>query len=242
MFGLLAKPYIFLYIIYILQKIHNMNNQNKTYFNKIKKFVLFLLLFQFSVANSSTISSHSKYFTLSGKVLDENKKPIQGVSVKSNKSSQEATTDENGSFSITDVEINEELIFNSRNYEIQLIKIESKGEMTVILKQNIQDEVVTEAEIPPVFPGGMNGLIKYLKRHIQYPEIAQKYHIQGTVYVSFIVGRDGKIREVIILRGIGGGCEEEAVRVVKSMPKWIPGKQDGRLVSCKFALPVSFSL
>ena len=62
----------------------------------------------------------------------------------------------------------------------------------------------------------------------------------SAIMPSFVVGRDGKIRDIIILRGIGGGCDEEAIRVIKSMPKWIPGKQDSRLVSCRFTLSFTF--
>lgn len=94
----------------------------------------------------------------------------------------------------------------------------------------------------PYFPGGTEELMKFLKNTIQYPQMAMETGIQGTVIVQFVVNKDGKISNVKILRGIGGGCDEEAVRVVKSMPGWKPGKQNGVAVPVFFQLPIKFTL
>ena len=113
---------------------------------------------------------------------------------------------------------------------------------------HIEEEVVEEepifivVESPPSFPGGMGALNKYLAEHIAYPILAKEANIQGTVYLQFIVGKTGEITDVIVLRGIGGGCDEEAVRVVQSMPRWNPGKQRGVPVIVRFNLPVRFVL
>ncbi len=111
-----------------------------------------------------------------------------------------------------------------------------------------EDESVPEQHIfvvvenMPSFPGGNGALMKYLATHIKYPELAKESGIQGRVFINFVVERDGSIDHVKVLRGIGGGCDEEAVRVVKSMPKWIPGKQRGKPVRVSFNLPVKFTL
>lgn len=94
----------------------------------------------------------------------------------------------------------------------------------------------------PQFPGGENEMLKYLRNHIKYPIGAREANITGVVYVSFIVDKEGEIKNIEILRGIGGGCEEEAVRVIKKMSKWKPGKQNGQAVNVEFKLPVSFTL
>jgi TonB family protein len=94
----------------------------------------------------------------------------------------------------------------------------------------------------PEFPGGEEKLYKYLQKNIQYPDSAKVKGIQGTVYVRFIVDDQGKISEVTLLRGIGGGCDEEAMRVVKLMPDWIPGKQNGKAIPVYFTLPIKFTL
>ena len=94
----------------------------------------------------------------------------------------------------------------------------------------------------PSFPGGITEMQTYLVNHIKYPGEALEINIQGTVYLSFIVEPDGSITSISILRGIGGGCEEEALRVVKNMPNWVPGKQNGHAVRVMLTLPVKFTL
>lgn len=87
-----------------------------------------------------------------------------------------------------------------------------------------------------------NALFAYLKQNLEYPAIAAESAIQGSVIVQFIVEKDGSVTETKILRGIGGGCDEEALKVIESMPKWTPGKQRGRPVRVQFTLPVRFIL
>jgi protein TonB len=94
----------------------------------------------------------------------------------------------------------------------------------------------------PEFSGGYEAMQKFLRDKIQYPTLAQESGIQGTVFVQFVVSKTGKISNVKILRGIGGGCDEEAVRVVKDMPNWIPGRQNGQAVPVMFQIPVKFQL
>ena len=105
-----------------------------------------------------------------------------------------------------------------------------------------EQHIFMVVEQMPSFPGGMGALMKYLATHIKYPELAKESGIQGRVFINFVVEPDGSISHVKVLRGIGGGCDEEAVRVVKSMPKWIPGKQRGKPVRVSFNLPVKFTL
>lgn len=94
----------------------------------------------------------------------------------------------------------------------------------------------------PRFPGGEPELMKYINENIQYPQEAREMGIQGRVFVGFVVEYDGSISNVKILRGIGSGCDEEAVRVIESLPKWEPGKQRGRAVRVSYQIPVYFKL
>ena len=103
------------------------------------------------------------------------------------------------------------------------------------------EEVVKVPDVDPEFPGGMDALYKYLVNNIKYPKVAQENGISGKVYVTFVVEKDGRLTEVKVLRDIGGGCGAEAVRVVKTMPKWKPGKNGGRVVRTQFNLPVIFT-
>lgn len=95
---------------------------------------------------------------------------------------------------------------------------------------------------PPEYPDGMEAFYKYLAENIQYPEQAKADGIQGRVLVRFVVMNDGSIVNVEVERGIGNGCDEEAVRVVKSMPKWKPAISDGKAVNVQYALPITFKL
>jgi len=120
------------------------------------------------------------------------------------------------------------------------------------LKEEFDDmepEVVTDepeiydfTEVRPSFVGGEKKLLKYLYDNIKYPVIAKENDIQGTIYVKFIVNEDGEITDVTIPRDIGGGCGDEAARVIKAMPKWNPGKQRGKAVKVRFGVPVRFKL
>jgi TonB family protein len=105
-----------------------------------------------------------------------------------------------------------------------------------------QDVVFTVVEDMPQFPGGDEARIKYMVTSIKYPEEARKKGVQGTVYVTYIVEMDGSISNVKILRGIGGGCDEEAARVISEMPKWDPGMQRGKAVRVQFNMPINFKL
>jgi len=94
----------------------------------------------------------------------------------------------------------------------------------------------------PDFKGGEAAMWKYFGKNMVYPEEAKENQISGKVYVTFVVDAKGKIKDVKLLRGIGGGCDEEALRVVRNMPDWNPGKQRGKPVSVQFNLPVNFTL
>lgn len=92
------------------------------------------------------------------------------------------------------------------------------------------------------FPGGEEALDDYLEKNIVYPKLAKEQRISGTVVVKFVVEKDGSITNARVLREIGGGCGAEALRVVKNMPKWKPGKQSGRRVRSEYTLPIFFEL
>ena len=94
----------------------------------------------------------------------------------------------------------------------------------------------------PKFPGGDEALIRYLSSRIQYPEDAKRKHVEGTVYITFVVDSKGKVSKVNVLHGIYPACDEVAVKAVLSMPDWIPGNQNGQNVSVEMNLPVNFRL
>ena len=107
---------------------------------------------------------------------------------------------------------------------------------------NLNAEVFTVVDEMPEFPGGDEAYYEFLSKNMVYPAMAKEQEIQGRVWVGFTVQKDGSITDVKIIRGIGGGCDEEVVRVMKLMPKWKPGKQAGKEVICTFRMPVNFTL
>ena len=94
----------------------------------------------------------------------------------------------------------------------------------------------------PEFTGGKQAMYKYISNNIKYPKQAKTENIQGKVFIEFIIEKDGKISNVKVKRGIGGGCDEEALRVIRNMPNWIPGKQRGESVRVVYTIPIKFSL
>jgi TonB family protein len=110
-------------------------------------------------------------------------------------------------------------------------------------KEEIEEmEIFTVVESMPEFPGGDATRMKFLQENIRYPQLARENGIQGTVFVTFVVEVDGSLTDVRVLRGIGGGCNEEALRLVETMPNWIPGNQRGNPVRVQFNMPVRFTL
>ncbi len=104
------------------------------------------------------------------------------------------------------------------------------------------DQVFLIVEEQPTPEGGMQAFYDYLGKKIRYPEQARRMGVEGRVFVEFVVGKDGGLTDVKVVKGIGAGCDEEAVRVVKGAPKWKPGKQRGRSVRVKMTVPVYFRL
>ena len=118
----------------------------------------------------------------------------------------------------------------------------TKGQKAIEEKSIQNEEVFTVVEKMPEYPGGDDARIKFMVENIKYPEQAKKNGIQGVVFVSYVVEKDGKISNIKTIRGIGGGCDEEAERVISLMPNWKPGIQRGQPVRVQFNLPVRFSL
>jgi protein TonB len=113
---------------------------------------------------------------------------------------------------------------------------------TQVIEQAAPAQIFTVVEEQPTYPGGDEARIKFLQDNMKYPEEAKELGVQGKVYVTFVVEVDGSISDVKVLRGVGSGCDDEAIRVVKSMPKWVPGKQRGVPVRVQFNLPINFKL
>ena len=104
------------------------------------------------------------------------------------------------------------------------------------------EEQIEKLDVAPQPPGGLNGWMQYLAKNLKYPEKARSKQIEGTVIVSFIIEKDGSLTDIELMRGIGGGCDEEALRVVKGSDNWTPGEKDGGIVRTRMRLPIRFKL
>ena len=104
------------------------------------------------------------------------------------------------------------------------------------------DEIFTIVEDQPEYPGGINEFYKFVANNMRYPVQARRMGIEGRVFVQFVVQKDGSLEEVQVIKGIGAGCDEEAVRVIKKAKNWKPGKQRGRAVKVRMIIPIVFRL
>ena len=109
-------------------------------------------------------------------------------------------------------------------------------------KKTANDKVLEKAEVMPEYPGGDQAMMDFVAKNVQYPQEARDKEISGRVLVSFVIEKDGSIADVKVVKGIGGGCDEEAVRVVKAMPKWKPGKDKGKPLRVSYMMPFTFKL
>ena len=137
------------------------------------------------------------------------------------------TKDQEGTKDRTDVAIRNDIAVNTNESEE---------------KKEVANKVFDVVEQMPSFPGGNEALMKFLQENVKYPVVAQENGVQGRVVVSFVVEKDGSITDVKVVRSVDPSLDKEAARVVKSMPRWIPGKQNGAAVRVKYNVPVSFRL
>lgn len=126
--------------------------------------------------------------------------------------------------------------------EAKIETTESDEMVAIEIEEESDEEFFMVVENMPEFPGGDAGLMKYIQKNVKYPPIAKEYNITGKVYVSFIVDKSGSVTDVKIVRGVDKSLDAEALRVVKSLPKYKPGKQRGKAVRVMFTIPINFTL
>jgi protein TonB len=131
----------------------------------------------------------------------------------------------------------------------EVAAVEVEGDAQVVFEEPVQavveedeNKIFMVVEQQPEFEGGYEAMMNFIRKNMRYPASARRMGVDGTVYVSFVVGKDGAISDVKVLRGISADCDKEAVRVVSMMPPWKPGKQNGKAVFVRFNLPIKFKL
>lgn len=125
--------------------------------------------------------------------------------------------------------------------DYSLLEVQESVEEKVV-KEEKKEEVFSFVEEMPSYPTGTDDLLAFINSNIIYPEIAKRAGVEGKVHIQFVVEKSGEITDIQVLKGIGAGCDEEAVRVCKMMPRWKPGKQNGKAVRVKMVIPFHFKL
>jgi protein TonB len=155
---------------------------------------------------------------------------------------------------VTDKEVVEEeempTIEEVKQNDIGSENIEGTGEVVFdepvqeVVQETTEDEdkIFMVVEQQAEYPGGLESMAKFLQKNVKYPAAARRMGIEGSVFVSFVVDKEGKISDPQVVKGISAECDKEAIRVVNLMPPWKPGKQNGRAVKSRFVLPIKFKL
>jgi len=137
----------------------------------------------------------------------------------------------------------ERLLFNLKKKETSILFIAEAGHrIPFIIQQDTSAvELVDVVEESPSYPGGEEARVWFVQEHLIYPEKARSMGLQGKVFMTFTVETDGRLTDIRVLRGLGGGCDEEAIRLIQQMPKWKPALQRGKPVRAQFNLPLKFN-
>lgn len=195
------------------------------------------------LANETTVSN--AMVTATGILVDETGKPLIGASVVVKGGKERTITDKKGAFSL-EVPANAILRCSYQGRESQEVLAADMTNNTHLSlsskSREMNEQVFTVVEKMPSFPGGDAELLKYIATNIKYPKESQDNGEQGRVICSFIVGRDGSVNNPEVLRGVTPLLNEEAVRVINTMPRWNPGMQRGKAVAVKYTVPITFRL
>lgn len=195
------------------------------------------------LANEATVSN--AVVTATGILVDETGQPLIGASVVVKGGKERTITDRKGAFSL-EVPANAILRCSYQGRESQEVLAADMTNNTHLSlsskSRKMNEQVFTVVEKMPSFPGGDAELLKYIATNIKYPKESQDNGEQGRVICSFIVGRDGSVNNPEVLRGVTPLLNEEAVRVINTMPRWNPGMQRGKAVAVKYTVPITFRL
>ena len=187
----------------------------------------------------------ARLFPIEGMVIDEQGNPIERATVSIQGTGRHVFTDEMGLFKI-DGDFNHSVVIRANGMDNLSFPIshflQGEQNFSVKMRPKNSSEVYSSAEIMPEFPGGMTAYQRYLKRNLEYPEKAKRAKLEGVVVVQFIVDTDGSIREPRIARHLEVSLDSAAWRLVRDMPKWKPASDYGRVIRCKYSLPVAFKI
>ncbi|WP_259016368.1 TonB family protein [Emticicia fluvialis] len=213
------------------------------------------------LATPQIVITETKNIEVSGKVISKSGGVgLPGVSVLVVNASHGTITDAEGKYRINVAE-NDTLQFSMAGFETVVVPVAAKNVIDVVLKEKaLANIALAEVEISkpqtttvltydqifdvvdehPEYPGGLKAMYEFISGNLRYPIEAQRKNVSGKVFIKFVVHTDGTISDFKVLKGVGYGCEEEAIRVISQMPRWKPGKVNGKPVNVIFTMPISF--
>ena len=190
-------------------------------------------------AQTADTRTYKVYGVVKDKASDE---PVVGAIVRITNSNIGAVTDLSGEFAIN-VQKGDALMADYVGYASDMVVVKDPTTKYVIkLQKNNSDKAYDLVEEMPQYPGGVGKLMEYVSMSIRYPKEAESKSIQGRVVTTFVVEKDGSITDAEVVKSVDPALDAEALRVVKAMPKWTPGKQDGKPIRVKYTMPITFAL
>jgi protein TonB len=192
------------------------------------------------IPDNSTHIEQTDSIIVKGVVKDHNKKLVEGAVVEDTQTHTQVLTDANGMFAIKIPQKHWLLITHPQagNASISPAQITRKRQEVTLSNE----KVFGTSEESPLFPGGTTALFNWIATHLKYPEAAKRDSVQGRVILNYTVTKRGTIKDIQIARSLRADCDAEAVRLMKEMPRWKPGKQNGVCVDVKYTLPITFKL
>lgn len=192
--------------------------------------------------------------TITGRISDTGGTPLPGVFITEKDAPVNATTNAAGDFLLASEHLNPILVFKCAGYQTQTVALKVAGPVAITMHEigvaatppaeglETVNELLNTAEEQPLFPGGVAAYRTYLQQNVHYPEEAKAKDLSGSVFVSFVVDEDGRILDAEVAKGVGSGLDEEAVRLVRLMPWWTPGRVAGQPVRVPVTLRIRFEM
>lgn len=194
----------------------------------------------------SSFKQNNKTVTIEGFVKDSSQKPIQGAIISIQGTGRKVLSDEIGLFRI-EADYNHPITIRAERMENRLLNITTflqhpDEPYTVIMYRKNSTRIYSVVEEMPEYPGGMKAFVNYLKRKLVYPPQAKKENLEGVVAVQFVVEKDGRITSPTVVRSLRADMDSAALTAIRNMPNWIPAREHGMRVRCKYSVPVQFKI
>lgn len=194
----------------------------------------------------ASFKQNNKTVTIEGFVKDSSQKPIQGAIISIQGTGRKVLSDEIGLFRI-EADYNHPITIRAERMENRSLNITTflqhpDEPYTVIMYRKNSTRIYSVVEEMPEYPGGMKAFVNYLKRKLVYPPQAKKENLEGVVAVQFVVEKDGRITSPTIVRSLRADMDSAALTAIRNMPNWIPAREHGMRVRCKYSVPVQFKI